>query len=103
MRRIGFTMEGVVRARFGLTQDLSDVGGSLVLEVRHTVALGATAKLPAKPFDSEGFVEQIVAMLMRLLHNHRRNPPIEKVLTVILQWNFRHVPSRPRKAASSLP
>jgi hypothetical protein len=71
-----------VRARFGLTQDLSDIGGNLVLQVCHTVALGLSAKLPSKPFDSEGFDEQIVAILMRLLHNYRQNPPNQRVSMV---------------------
>ena len=48
----------LVCLRFGLTQDLSDVGRNLVLQVRHTVSLvRRSAKLPSKPFDSEGFGE----------------------------------------------
>jgi hypothetical protein len=53
-----------VRARFGLTQDLSDVGGNFVLQVRHTVALAR-------------------------LQSYRQNPSIQRVLTdrlLTLYW-----------------
>jgi hypothetical protein len=63
-----------------LTQDLSDIGRNVVLQIRHTVALLRSAKLPSKPFDSEGFDEHIVENLDRVLYNDHQNPPIQRVL-----------------------